>query len=397
MPMIFGSRTLAAVGVSLFGAWTAATQAQTCQAPLSPSVSSPYKAHQQVSVAGESFVRDGGPWAPKGLNTISFTDPPNHWTNIVYQTAYQNLNDNEILQMELFGVDTVRFLISETGMDPCNPWYSQAFVNQLNEAVIFARSLGMNVILCIQDELQPNSLSGVPTVATINPDAQTQRVWQVLAPLFNDDNGVLYELYNEPEAANTPANWVAWQTAMYAVAETIRSTTNAAGVPSHNVLIADGLNFALTLQGALPVPDRYQQVAYAIHPYFHSAADLTQAHWDTTFGNFANTHPVIATEWTTIYQPPSADGTYYCPTTDASVANAGFALLQYLQSKFVGITAYAYDFGGTSFGSAVAGFSSKGDQQTSSWVGKSCGDVGYGPGLTLQSWFRTGSVPSSPQ
>jgi hypothetical protein len=200
-----------------------------------------------------------------------------------------------------------------------------------------ARALGLNVIVSIQDEQQ----SGETTPVQLS-DATTTRVWAVLAPLFNGDRGIMYELLNEPEPAVSDANWASWRDAMNPLIASIRATG------SQNVVIADGLIFALSLNGAPALTDPAGQVAYAIHPYFHSAADQLQKAWDTKLGDFAATAPVIATEWTTVANAAVSGSSYYC---DATTAAAALDLLQYLSAKGVGLAAFAYDFSGNVFGS----------------------------------------------
>ncbi|MGA8580020.1 MAG: cellulase family glycosylhydrolase, partial [Bryobacteraceae bacterium] len=108
----------------------------------------------------------------------------------------------------------------------------------IQSAVAYARSIGLNVIVCVQDEAQ----SGETNPASL-PNAATQRVWQTLAPLFNADTGILYEVMNEPSLTPSAANWSAWQAAMNAAIATIRATGSA------NVVIADGLDYAEVLNG----------------------------------------------------------------------------------------------------------------------------------------------------
>ena len=127
------------------------------------------------------------------------------------------------------------------------PPYSPDLYNALADAVAFARSIGLNVILCVQDEAQSGEANY--TTDTMNnpamPNADTISVWKQLAPLYKNDKGVLLELFNEPTGPNTTANWNTWYNAMQAVVNTIRGSVGAT-----NVIVADGVSFAQTLQGA---------------------------------------------------------------------------------------------------------------------------------------------------
>ncbi|MBE7157958.1 MAG: cellulase family glycosylhydrolase, partial [Rhodospirillales bacterium] len=228
-------------------------------------------------------------------------------------------------------------------------------------------------IVSVQDESQSGEAHPVAL-----PDAATQRVWQVLAPLFNGDRGILYEILNEPQPAPNPAHWKAWAAAMNAQIAAIRRTG------SRNVIVADGLNFAERVGGAPHLSDPANQVAYASHPYFHHAADQTPAVWEEKFGRFARTAPVIITEWTTIPK-------YY---SDRNTPTAALAFLRYLQSRGIGLTAFTYDFEGDKFGSVVHGFA--GTPSTFA-NGIRPGDPDFGPGTLVQQWYRTGAVPATIQ
>ena len=156
---------------------------------------------------------------------------------------------------------------------------------------------------------------------------------------------------------------------------TIRSTG------ASNTLLADGLKFAESLNGVVPLSDPLNQVFYSSHPYFHSAADQRQSTWATKFGSLAAMAPVILGEWTTAT-------TYYC---DANTPAAGLQLLQYIQSLHIGLIAVTYDFGLPTYGGIVSNYSGT---PTTFANGIACGATGFGPGSLIQSWYRTGAVPS---
>jgi endoglucanase len=96
------------------------------------------------------------------------------------------------------------------------------------------------------------------------------------------------------------------------------------------------------------------------------AAGETAADWDTKFGNFASSHPVIVTEWTT-------STNFYC---GANTGQAAGQFLAYLGAHRVGLMAFAWDFSGNKFGSAFQGF----PPLPTAYQNLSCGDVGFGPG-----------------
>ena len=322
-----------------------------------------------ITVSGSYLLRDGAVWTPHGLVSIAFVAPPAAQQG-VFVNAYKHFSKDELAAMRAWGADTVRIQVSQPGLDPQNPLFTQSFVATVGAAVREARAAGLSVIVSVQDESQ----SGESNPASL-PNEATQRVWQVLAPLFNRDTGILYELINEPQLPVNVANWAAWARSMDAVIMTIRNTG------SRNVVVADGLNFAERLDGAPSLTDPLYQVAYAAHPYAHNAAGQTEQIWERNFGSAARTVPVIITEWTTVPK-------YYC---DMNTAVSALAFLHFLQARGIGLTAFAYDFGANRFGSVVQDF--KGTPSTFAG-GLQCGQPGFGPGTLVQDWYETGFVPN---
>lgn len=156
---------------------------------------------------------------------------------------------------------------------------------------------------------------------------------------------------------------------------------------STNVVVADGLQYAIQLDGAPALTDPAGEVAYAVHPYFHSAAAETQATWSQNFGTLAATAPVIVTEWTTVANAATSGSTYFC---DSTTAGAALRLMDYLASKKIGITAFAYDFSGNVFGSAAYGsrrnrLRSRTTRDAGRWgmVRGRCFRRGFGVGVSL--------------
>lgn len=347
-----------------------------------------------VRVVGNHLTRNGDTWVPRGLNFIAFVQPPpvqpgggcNGSSSNTFQVAYNRYqSQGSALFTELisWGADTIRFQVSQMGLDAQSSIYSQAFFDDFVQAVKSARTSGLNVIVSIQDECQ----SGDPSPANY-PDASTQRVWSELAPIFKNDLGIMFEIYNEPEPPASTANWQIWLSSFNDEINSIRSAGAA------NVLIADGLSYATTLNGARALTDSVNQVAYAVHPYFHQA-NLTPAFWDTNWGNFAANYPVIVTEWTTVANSVTNGSGYYCDTNTPSQA---LSMMSYMQYHGIGMVGFAWDFTGPIFGSVV--YYANGTSTsyvTSSYAGKSCGDIGYGPGVTMQDWFSNNAVPTSPQ
>ncbi len=327
----------------------------------------------EVLVHGNEIYRDGRPWIPHGFYQIAFEVAPANlgradhpfWAN-----AQQHYKPAEYRDMYAAGADSVRLQISQGAADPYSPLFDRLFLNKAMEAVRAARSAGLTVIISVQDE------SHVPGDHPIDlPDDGTRRVWQLIAPTFAQDRGVLFELLNEPRLQPSASNWKRWAQSM---TQTIRTVRQAG---ARNVVIVDGLDVGQVIDGAPILED--PQVAYASHPYALHSQGQTRKVWDSKFGNFSRKAPVIITEW--------GSGGYYC---DGNTANATVDFLGYLQEHKIGLEVGTWDWGPGGFGSARYGFPAG---VFSTFDGRSCHQPGFGLGKTVESWYKNGYPPASPQ
>ena len=250
-------------------------------------------------------------------------------------------------------------------------------------AVKAARAAGLTVIIGTQDE----AVVGRSTRAGL-PDDATLRVWQQLIPAFATDKGILLELYNEPvitaDQTIPAADWQTWAAAMNKTIAGVR------GDGATNGLGADGRERAIGLSGAPDLTDPLKQVVYAAHPYAFSDADKTTDFLDHSFGDFAASHPVIITEYGLGYS--------------CSALDPGFLItfFHYLQDRGIGLEIGAWDWGGTgSFGNArynfpaAPVFSRFYDNGTFQMCNSSTVTDGKrGPGLTVNQWYTTGTIPA---
>jgi len=329
-----------------------------------------------VTISGTKLLRDGMAWVPRAVQLNAFVAAPSVQTG-EYLAAYQNYSASELLAIKAWGADTVRFQVGQPELDPQSGLETTAFTSAFQAAVTLARTDGLNVILSVQDQSQ----TGEPSPSSL-PDAGTIRAWTTLTGMFNNDIGIVYEIFNEPEGSNTTANWTAWQTAHQAVLTQIRSS----GVT--NVILADGLHGALTLAGAPTLSDPLNATGYAVHPFFFSSSGYeTTADFDTNFGTFAATNVVVATEWSTRTD-------YYCASTTPATSQT---LLTYLAGKGIGVTGFAYDdpgYGGNQGYNGMIVSDYAGTPSTFAGGTRTCGQFGFGPGVMLQGYFKTGTVPA---
>jgi endoglucanase len=377
-----------------------AVHAQAASDVQSCTDAQPASGNGQVLVVDKRLTRDGTPWIPHGFYQVPFEVPPAAFATQLafWQKAYDGFTPSEYTEMKAQGADSVRFQIAQDGADPENQeFYDPAWFRQAIGAICAARAAGLTVIVSVQDEKQ----TGVKKQAPL-PDDATRRVWQQLAPLFRHDRGVLYELYNEPndlpqpEASNpdtdlrpTAEQWQRWAEAMNATIKTVRDTG------AENVIVADGLVHAQQLAGAPELDDPRHQVIYAAHPYVSGStqeiADYNQTRkaWDEKFGNFARNEPVIISEW--------GIG-YFC---DAKTPQAVVNFLNYLNERGIGLEAGIWDFAAPGFNNLTHGFPNVTFTSFHNASGSVCNlnnaPAGYGPGKTVESWYMTGTPPTTPQ
>ena len=342
-------------------------------------------------------MRNGVVWVPHGLNSVAFVPSPSVRTG-AFGAAYNNFSAAELAAMKSWGADTIRFQVSQAALDIDDPTtpslYSPDFLNQVIAGVTAARAIGLNVIVSVQDE----SGSGETTPAPL-PNSGTGNAWSVLAPAFKNDNGVMFEILNEPEPDHTTANWALWATAMNNMVTIIRN----AGAT--NVLIADGLNYAEQLDQAPVLADPLKQVAYGSHPYAHSAFDQTVSGngmpyvgWDAKFGNvsISSVAPVIVTEWSLendIAAPAPKNAFQYCGSDSNQAA---LNLLSYLQDKGIGLLAFSYDLPNQPLLPRTGRVMLDLNGTPSTLSNSTCSDANFGVGNIVQTWYRTGVVPANP-
>ncbi len=325
-----------------------------------------------ISVQGSRLLRNGAPWTPRGVQIVGLVAPDNALRG-KYIAAHAEFSLAELQAVVADHADLVRFQVSEFGLDPEGPLYSPAYVQEVVGAVQEARSLGLAVIVSLQ--AQPPA--GEPGRCAL-PDAGAERAWNNIAPMFAGDTGVMFELYNEPGVSATPAGWIQWRSGglvifpggscqaigMQALVSDIRT------LAPNNVLIVPGLNGEQSLAGRYPLTDRAHrrnpQLAFGIHYPTLSRGTTT---WDQQFGNASASVPVIVTEF-------NGNSTTNCvPNTPA----AAQLLMDYLESKQIGIIGFAFDLPGT-----IVQDSSF---TPSTFAGFACGVPGGGSGQLLFSDF----------
>lgn len=315
-----------------------------------------------ISVSGTTILKGGKPWVPKGVVVDGLVVPAGAARG-AYIGVRARFGENELDAISNFGADLIRFQVSQAGAAPQSNIYSSAYVDEVVRGVHMARAHGFAVIL----SMQSGRASGVDDPRGL-PNDETMRAWRNLAPRFAGDSGVMLELFNEPSrpkhrgGGGQEPSWAEWRDAHQPIIDEIRRE----GI--HNVLIVDGLKFAKTLNGARGLSDPDASLIYAVHPY-PQAHYSSEADWDEAFGDFAKTHPVLATEWNVRVKG-------YC---DPGFPEVAASFLAYAKSHKIGVVGWSFDFPNTLFDSFGA---------LTSYKNFSCSSEGtWGVGELLHGYF----------
>ena len=181
----------------------------------------------------------------------------------------------------------------------------QSYLDLVGEVVKQANAAGLVAVLAEFEDAR----GGAPT-ATRLPSQEVISFWQAWAAYFADNPMVIFDVYNQPSAANVPghaggrqsaADWQFWlhgglandgQTVagMQDLVNAIRSTGAQQLIAVE--AFADGMDFQ-GLTSAAYISDA--NILYEVHPFYDDA--LTNQDRDTNFGFLASRFPVYAGEW----------------------------------------------------------------------------------------------------
>ena len=327
------------------------------------------QANAGFRVEGNRLILDGEPFVPLGFTMVGLLSPTMTGTA---GTAGQHYGQAELDAAKSWGANTMRFQISQRGFDPTDSLHTDSYVQRVKDGVALARGNGFAVILSMQDQ----SYSGGD--ATEMPEPQTLRAWPEVASHFNGDPGIIYEVFNEPKVKDTAADWQLWLSGgtyngvtvigHQQLVDTIRATG------ATNVLIVEGTRVGKSFIGFPGISDPLSQLAFGIHPYLNSPI-LDPTKWDSYFGNFSQTHVVIATEWS------ATSNSNFCESTWPTVSPQ---LLAYLKSHNIGVMPWAFDITGTLI--------KDWNWTPTSFAGFTCGTTGAGPGELVKQHFASYSA-----
>jgi endoglucanase len=331
-----------------------------------------------LSVKGSQLTLDGRPFLVKGVQLVGLVAPESALSG-VFAEAHRHFGRPELTQIQRWNANTIRFQLSQPGLDKASTLYSEGYVAEVREAVKLARSMGFVVIASVQDH-RPSGEGdpkGMPTEGTL-------RACETLASLFGSDTGVAIEPFNEPvlkESAPKPSPeaWSLWlRGGVGANSEILVGmqtlVTRLRQVGARNVLVVDGLRFSQTFEGCPLIEDPAREIVYGIHPYLRRRE--TESEWQRNFGFLTDRGlAVLASEWSA----PTWKKAGKDPWCNKLPLSTAAKLLEFLKAKRIGVVGWAFDIPGT----IVRDFN--GTPTTLENV--RCGDSGGGPGELLQKFF----------
>lgn len=291
---------------------------------LSGAFSGPALAAGAVTVAGNQFLRDGEPWIAEGVTLVGLVSPDGQLGGKRnYAAARAGFGPGMLDEVRRFGADLVRFPVSQAGLDPRSPIHDPAYRDRVLMGIALARGAGFSVIV----DMQWQGGSGLLDPTGL-PSAATRRAWRAIAPALADDPGVMLEIFNEPKIGHVSRkDWQTWKAGMQPLIDLLRKQG------SKNVLLVGGVQYSRSFENAPELEDPLGQLGYAVHPFL-GEYNQTRADWQKKFGDFAETHPVMATSFNA-----HAGGLYCRPELPEQAA----ALLAYLREKRIGLVAWALD------------------------------------------------------
>lgn len=174
---------------------------------------------------------------------------------------------------------------------------NMAYLRALRAEVAFAQGLGLTVIVTAQTEHVGQVEHGVPQLA---PTAITLRYWLKLGHVFRGNDGIMFDLFNEPRlmADGTRKTWSLWRNggrhdgAFYLGMQNLVRALRRAGI--ERAFLVEGPYYGGTLAAVTDHPLAGSDIVYAVH---HPIGAHDPAVWASDFGRLARRHAVIEGEW----------------------------------------------------------------------------------------------------
>ena len=363
--MVALSTTFGSVGSPVIG--MADAQADSCRA-----ISGPF--HMR---GAEILNTQNQRYVPYGIGIVGLAHD-------LYPGAVTRDEEQIAAAQQTWCANTVRLQVSQyqlidgTGFDPATLHVDQAFLDAVKQEVQYARGLGLMVVVNLQTQSDPDFDQ------TLNePTTRAIFFWRTMAREFGGDQGVVFDLFNEPGQVGT---WAKWRNGFhqggitYPGFQRLAETVRAAG--AKNILWIEGTKRAGSLDGAWA--NHLTGVGPLMYAEHRPPQPNTVATWRSAFGYLAerNLAPVVVGEWA---QYARSDAPWAC-WDDAPQAVRRW--LDYLASIDVGVVA----------NKLVPGQLIQSTSYADPTVFKSdwrCENgLNQGAGLRILTWFHEHDVPT---
>lgn len=224
-----------------------------------------------------------------------------------------------------------------------NRFYDSSYPARVDDAVNWAESAGMDVILDLHWSDAGVLGSCANSCQQMMADTNSITFWSEVAARYKNDGRVLFELYNEPH----DVAWSIWKNGgttsdgwMAAGMQQLYDAVRATG--ADNLVVIGGLSYAFDLSGVPNYRVAGYNILYSTHPY-NNSPDKSPTAWDYAWGSLTATDPVIVTE----FGDPKTNADGSCP------ADYSQELITYADAHSAGWTAWAWYVGGCGFPSLI--------------------------------------------
>jgi len=218
--------------------------------------------------------------------------------SLEWSSTGENLSAADFGLMGSWKANVVRIALNQDFWLPGSAYSNPTYPARVDDAVSWAESAGLDVILDLH-------WSDTGVLGSCDPsdgcqqrmaDANSKTFWSEVATRYGNDGRVLFELYNEPH----DVTWGVWKnggssgegwtvTGMQQLYKAVRDTG------ANNLVVIGGLNYAFDLSGVPANRIDGYNILYATHPY--NTSGRAPSTWDQAWGNLTATDPVIVTEF----------------------------------------------------------------------------------------------------
>ena len=334
---------------------------------------------ESLSAKNLQFLQDG---------QAALTAPP--LPGLAYNASFQAM-------VQDWHANTVRIHVSQGALQYENTHGLSAYTDLARAVIAQARAAGLIVIIDMQPEIYGCTPFENGNIQKL-PDINTEQAWkQILNPTLTNDDGIVLEIFNEPDASIAcnlgsylQPDWTAWATGcgnepqqgMLTVGQYVRS------LAPNNVLFFNGQGVDFGFGGFTIPAGMPSNSAYTVHPFTYvvnASQSASVSSWDAEFGNFQQSgQAVVVTAW---------DEDLECPSDPNQTITDQF-ILTYLPQHSIGMIGYAWDGPFWGSGYLVNSYNYTGNSASYQLVDPDSSGCPQNGGRELQQLFQTQAAAS---